>query len=1115
LQKEPATTESSAAPKSGAPATTGASHVNTHSLRQLQADIAQAAEDADVLVLGVMTPAGAYPELSEHRMRMRVALLEGLGVRGFEPMDTEHVGYFSLPWTWQQFDRPGEAADKALREQINNDERKYNPLIIPYEWCGISAVQMASTAVPDTQPTAAPSNGKKKRSRKPSAGAALSEAPSTAPAAPASNTAAASQPASKPVTRVRHVTTTQATATTQAVLPGSVLVLWLPEEAMQDLPLTRLGAVLEAIKKMNPAPKKRVLTKIIGPRTSSTLRQMVAEAWNGLEDRTKQALQGLTMYAATPTAEDGILLHDLPYYNLAGQETVPAFFKRMCSRNSGKEPTLSFVRTTVDDRAMSDALVDELELRGIHVRPTAKAAGDECDEEKPRKPEKLDEVAVVAEWDTFYGRALPYSFASAMLRDNGGPDLVQALLGSNSTIFPKNLHPFVYLRGLDGITAAETAAAAKKNAGDSTEKSQQQQQALKTGAPTEVPEGQNQSDYLRRLADQLANLNESLHAKGRSLRAVGVLGTDVYDKLLVLRALRDRLPGVVFFTTGLDARYSLPGEWSATHNLVVTSPFGLRLHRVRQRNIPPFRDSDQTAMFSASLVALGETVPKVVDPPRRYEVSRNGPWDLTVDTQNKERLSAKTASELPENLGQSANFLHPPRYDLGHWTFQMTILGAILVLLALLLVPVFVLGVRPANIEWWRVAATGLVPLVGVAGIFLGLFLLRNSLGMTDEPLGVFDGISVWPTEVVRALAAVLSVHFIIEGLAKTKQNNQDLGKWFNLELKVPQNPDPNYPEAKLEPDPPAPQQQAHHQGAAGNQPQAPQPPTANWDYLRPPQAPKWYWRWRLDKWFVYGGDKVYAQNLWWEYLARGRIGPRLARFITMSLLYIWLAYFIAGLLPMPQAPIRGEWATSVDKWCLRVSVAASVLLTFYVLDSTYLNKRFIDHLTRTDTQWPKRAFTHYGCLTPADVREYLDIRLIAMRTQVVGGVIYYPFFIFFLMLLGRNALFDDWSWPIGLLFVLFMNLTLAVMGALMLRDSAEVARNQAVEKLRGRMLVYHGQNQGEIARALEKITTLVERERQGAFSLLSQHPFLAAILLPSSGLGLWALIEYAARTMR
>jgi hypothetical protein len=39
-----------------------------------------------------------------------------------------------------------------------------------------------------------------------------------------------------------------------------------------------------------------------------------------------------------------------------------------------------------------------------------------------------------------------------------------------------------------------------------------------------------------------------------------------------------------------------------------------------------------------------------------------------------------------------------------------------------------------------------------------------------------------------------------------------------------------------------------------------------------------------------------------------------------------------------------------------------------------------------------------------------------------------------------------------------------------------------------------------------------VESERRGAFAVLARHPLVSALVLPSSGLGIWAVLEYFGR---
>ena len=91
------------------------------------------------------------------------------------------------------------------------------------------------------------------------------------------------------------------------------------------------------------------------------------------------------------------------------------------------------------------------------------------------------------------------------------------------------------------------------------------------------------------------------------IKAIGVLGSDVYDKLLVMHALKAYFPDTQFFTTDLDSRLYHEREMDATRNLLVASDFGLELNpNIKgETKIPPFRDNLQTATFVSTLMAVG------------------------------------------------------------------------------------------------------------------------------------------------------------------------------------------------------------------------------------------------------------------------------------------------------------------------------------------------------------------------------------------------------------------------------------------------------------------------------------------------------------------------------
>ena len=85
---------------------------------------------------------------------------------------------------------------------------------------------------------------------------------------------------------------------------------------------------------------------------------------------------------------------------------------------------------------------------------------------------------------------------------------------------------------------------------------------------------------------------------------MGVVGTDVFDKIVILQALKRVLPEAHFFTTDLDALFTYKPYKGFTQNLLVASSYGFRLTPPCQGRAPPFRDSYQTTIYASLLGAL-------------------------------------------------------------------------------------------------------------------------------------------------------------------------------------------------------------------------------------------------------------------------------------------------------------------------------------------------------------------------------------------------------------------------------------------------------------------------------------------------------------------------------
>jgi hypothetical protein len=511
-----------------------------------------------VQILAVMIPGGPYVEDVERRLRSRRAVIEGLGMAGYDPEKDHEIGYFYLPWQPLETNVGGcvrmleenriedESLSSAVTSRIqptrsNWRESDANGLLVPYEWC---------------EP--ADFGGKNK-----------------------------------------HV--------------AHVLVLWLIDDAFRDAPLARLADLISwlrlkfssALQPLNISPLP-VFT-VLGPDNSGTLRTMVMEAnddpWNG---ETRQCLATTHIYSSQAAAAESRLLSEIP---AAAGSRVP--FERNCKnlieqsvKQRQSDNGFCFDRTVLPDDQIAQTLWKELGSRGVT---------------------KDDHIAIISEEDTYYARALCSTFTDS----------------KPETMLASNIHSYTYLRGIDGELPLDGKDEKEtKSAAENDDKN-----AQSSLRPTERTEGLNQADDIRRLAKEMRRKPGGQ----TSLKAVGLLGSDVYDKLELLKALRPVLPEAVFFTNNLDARLAHPDEWNETHNLVVVSAFRLSLEQYENREVPPFRDSGQTALFAATLEAMhaGEAAKPLT--PFIFEIGRNDPKELNIPTD--ERSTMTELSHYPLRIG--------------------------------------------------------------------------------------------------------------------------------------------------------------------------------------------------------------------------------------------------------------------------------------------------------------------------------------------------------------------------------------------------------------------------------------------------------------------------------
>ncbi|MCW5893080.1 MAG: hypothetical protein KIT14_21400 [bacterium] len=825
--------------------------------------------------------------------------------------------------------------------------------------------------------------------------------------------------------------------------PTHVLVLWITVNLLGARPIDDLAEIVQVL-----APGQRGPVHVIGPRGSRGLVALL----RGVEGVPVGLPFRMLFHSPWATVDQGTLDAEL------GSRKK---YERLARQLSRRGATIT--RHIADDGRLARTLVDELALRGLDLG-------------KGRR----DAVALVTEWDTFYGRAFPSTFERKLSAHaaNKPPLCIEG----EGECTP--LYRFAYLRGLDGSLARERKAASDKSGNGGGRLVPTVEELRRWREALERPEGNGQLDYLRRVADRIEAVNRRLRAADecglgrrlldhcRRIGAIGVLGTDAYDKLLVLQALRPRFPDVVFFTTDLDAVMLHPAELAWTRNLVVASGFGLQVHWQQQGGVPPFRDAYQTALYAATLAALSRDAPpngstpglhRDALPPRLFEVGRYGAIDLSIDDATP--ANGIRHPQPPDLLGlQTDAFWRLARVD-GVLLLGLVIVGVLLAAPAL-----------PNRASAAETRLRGLaVVAVAAAPILVVLLLVWETMGH-GEPLSLADGVSTWPTTVLDgwttliALGLIVRIHHALA--ASDSQIAADYG-W----------------------------QTGFAGGATGLR-------EVLYDAARGRMHPSLR---------VKGGSAapaVTAHDLWKGYIMRGTPRVRYLRALAGALLFLATAWCLLAMLGFPRVPARGAVARGSSVIVGIVCMAAVVYLNFMVVDVSRLAVRFIDELGALSQPWTDAELAERSAAWGTGIlgaRELARIRLIERHSDCVAPFVFYPGLAIALMLAARSTLLDAWAFPPSLLVILGLLAASVVACAIFVRRAAQRARIAALARMREQSWRLAASADPEDAALRKEAEVAIERIQAldgGAFAPLSQHPIVAAVLVPSGSLGMLALLE-------
>ncbi|MCP5250439.1 MAG: hypothetical protein H6939_01770 [Burkholderiales bacterium] len=381
--------------------------------------------------------------------------------------------------------------------------------------------------------------------------------------------------------------------------------------------------------------------------------------------------------------------------------------------NSNKDRIRRLKRANDNDEELADKLVNELK--------------------KNRRISEFSEIAIITEQNSAKSNNLAKAFYNKF--SNGNSD------ESPKNGEAKKENSFFYLKGLDSYQPVIES----QRPNNKTQSSTQWEQRYSIIDQHNPPIGSAQFDYLQRLAEQIKKTHQDTDPRKR-IKAVGVFGSEFYDKLIIFQALRREMPNIVLFTTDLDAQMFHLNHWRWTRNLIVASHFDLKLGKTNQSQFPPFRDSLQTALYVDTMNYAKEINRQANGNPLAdaknnssliFEIGRNGPVHLK-DTKDKQK------SESIYPFDDYNNIKH-----LNETFWVLAVVSVILILTLQQILP------HSNTLVIWLLLTTG-----------LAFYFTFEAITDKGEPFSFTDGVSLWPTILLRFLSCSLAMAFIYRAIA-------------------------------------------------------------------------------------------------------------------------------------------------------------------------------------------------------------------------------------------------------------------------------------------------------------------------------------------------------------
>ncbi|WMJ07568.1 hypothetical protein [Nitrosomonas sp. sh817] len=899
-----------------------------------------------------------------------------------------------------------------------------------------------------------------------------------------------------------------------ADLASNVLILWLNEHMIKLTELEyatfvqclakQLDHTWKSAENINRAPFS---FKLIGPSNTDLLMELlrvpdIQESQQSTTVSTNLFSGGsfFETYIYNATVPDASIVDRLRYQECQDGSTPENGGRKYwyCNRYDKEEAlkealaVRKIYRFIGTDDKLATAIFWELYQRGVNKTTTITDFVTNSS-----KPDCNDGIVLIAELDTFYSRTLVNQMRNNDFWKHCGNKRGKNIdKDKDATVKNDNLiTSFSYLRGIDGKLSSDSYQI-KKNTDVNFNNNPVTQW---DDAPPEHAEGRNQYDYLRRLTESIAALDDDPNFAKNGVKAIGVIGSDVYDKLIVLQALREKFTNKILFTTDLDARYLHKDQQKWTRNLVVASNFDFKLDHELQGNSMPFRDSFQTALYYATWSAVCKEVEEckkpaikkefldrsgrpIVSNPQVFEIGKTRAIHLdslsvnylkdwveciNLDTRRAEQQSEKRKcvvelldqyDDRENNLIDSdriwRNYKHSSIESKHSWERERTTIIAdkILQLIVTAIVIVFLyhfLLLKWVGLSPVRSFNNGMLVISITTVLVLGFILLPFTIieayqdADISEPVYWLEGVSVWPNLFIRYFGLITIILLFITFFNWLRECNKQNSK--NLASVV-----------------------------------------------------------RVEFWVSYFSD-TYQKKMW-----RG-IG-------IVSLCFTILSYFVlAGKTDMFEEalnfPYRGAIVNSVHTWLFVIQMFCLFVLVFWTAFETISCKKMIEEM-RTEKQddsrdqlWSNEAMQLAEVRTGVPhhlLHRYLQFQLIVDHAKCISRLIYLPLGMIFFILIGRSKIFDQFGMPWSLIIILIVSIVYVIIVTYHLRVAAEKFRMDLMDQYEAKKIQ---SNNNTIQ--IDRLVSLIRQENQGVYASLGHQAALTALLIPFGGMSGVQILEY------